>query len=292
MKPLLRKVSTPLEGPYILFHETRSRFKNIWHFHPELELHYIIRGEGVRFIGDNVSNFSHGELVLVGENLPHTWRSSDAYFDDTLDLDVEIIVMQFLPDCLGNDLMKLPEVHLITKLYERAKSGLLIGGETKKAITKIMESAPGARGLESIMILFSILKALAETDEYETIVNGSNIFHHSNTMYASRLNDICNYTLSNYKNDISLEQIAELSNLSITSFCRYFKLMTNKTYHNFLTEIRISHACRALVEDKLPVQVICFECGFNNLSNFYRHFKKITGVTPYDYKQTYLDKKG
>ena len=289
MKPLFRKISAPQEKPYVLLHEIRPRFKNIWHYHPELQLHYILRGEGVRFIGDNVSNFSHGELVLVGENLPHTWRSSDAYFDDSQEKDVEVIVMQFLPDCLGSELLKLSEAHLIPKLFEKAKSGMLINGETKKTIVKILESALGASGLESILVLFTILKVLAETDEYETIVNGSNVFHQSNTLYASRLNDVCNYTLSNYKNDIDLEHIADLSNLSVTSFCRYFKLMTNKTFHDFLTEIRISHACRALVEDKFSATEICFECGFNNISNFYRHFKKITGTTPREYKQKYLN---
>lgn len=97
------------------------------------------------------------------------------------------------------------------------------------------------------------------------------------------------YTLSNYKKDITLEEISALSNLSITSFCRYFKMMTNKTYYEFLIEIRISHACRMLIENKESIEIICFNCGFNNVSNFYRHFKKITGFTPLEYKKNYLD---
>ena len=102
-------------------------------------------------------------------------------------------------------------------------------------------------------------------------------------------NKICNYTLSNYKKDITLEEVASLSNLSITSFCRYFKLMTKKTFYDFLIEIRVSHACRLLIENKLPTEMICFDCGFNNVSNFYRHFKKVTGMTPLDYKRKYLN---
>ena len=94
--------------------------------------------------------------------------------------------------------------------------------------------------------------------------------------------------LANYKKEISLEEIASIANMSATSFCRYFKLMTNKTFFEFLTEIRISHVCRALVEDKLPTEVICFESGFHNVSNFYRHFKRVTGLTPHEYKMRYL----
>ncbi len=289
MKPLLRKFSAPLERPYLLLHEERPHFRNVWHYHPELELHYIIRGEGVRFIGDNVSNFTHGEILLVGENLPHTWRSTEAYFDEDQDLTVEVIVMQFLPDCLGQGLLKLPDARLLPQLYEKAKSGLMITGKTRDEVAKLMEAAPDAADLDSILILFSLLKALAETEDYETIINGSNVFHQSNVLYASRLNDVFNFTLGNYKTDISLEQVAELSNLTVTSFCRYFKLMTNKTYHEFLTEIRISQACRALVETDVLMAVVCFECGFNNLSNFYRHFKKITGTTPRNYKRKYLN---
>jgi AraC-like DNA-binding protein len=131
-------------------------------------------------------------------------------------------------------------------------------------------------------------KTLAETDEFETIVTAKNSFYQSSESETARINRICNYTMTNYKNDITLEEIASLSNLSITSFCRYFKLMTKKTYYDFLIEIRVSHACRFLIENKLPTEMICFDCGFNNVSNFYRHFKKVTGMTPLDYKRKYL----
>lgn len=290
MKPLFRKVSVQLESSYTVRHDILPHFKNIWHYHPELELHYIVKGEGVRFIGDNISNFSHGEIVLVGENLPHTWRSDEAYFQNNSDLAIEVVVIQFLPNCLGDYLLKLPESYLIPKLYEKAKSGMVITGKTNEKLAALMKASLNATSLDRIILLLSILKTLAETDEYTTIVNGHNVFYQSTESDTLRLNKVCNYTLSNYKKDITLEEISAISNLSVTSFCRYFKLMTNKTYYDFLIEIRISHACRALVEDKTPTEVICFECGFNNVSNFYRHFKKVTGVTPLEYKRKYLNK--
>ncbi|MDH4461859.1 MAG: AraC family transcriptional regulator [Spirosomataceae bacterium] len=289
MKPLFQKVPVKLESSFSIRHDVRPNFGGIWHYHPELELHYIIRGEGVRFIGDNISNFSHGEIVLVGENLPHTWRCKEEYFQNDPDLKVEAVVIQFLPDCLGKGLINLPEAYLLPKLYERAKSGLIIVGETRERLTHLLKAIPQAKNLERIALMVSILHLLAETSDYETIARGQ-AFYQSNETDTIRLNKVCNYTLSNYKKDITLEEISAISNLSVTSFCRYFKLMTKKTYYDFLIEIRISHACRALVEDKLPTEVICFDCGFNNVSNFYRHFKKVTGITPLEYKRKYHTK--
>lgn len=290
MKPLFRKLTVKHESSFTVRHDALPHFKNIWHYHPELELHYILKGEGVRFIGDKISNFSHGEIVLVGENLPHTWRSADAYFQGNPDLNVEVIVIQFLPNCLGEDMLKLPEAYLIPKLFEKAKSGMVITGETRDKLAALMSASLTATNLDRIILLLSILKTLAETDDYSTIVTGQHVFYQSNEADTIRLNKVCNYTLSNYKKDITLEEISSISNLSVTSFCRYFKLMTNKSYYDFLIEIRISHACRALVETKTPTEVICFECGFNNVSNFYRHFKKVTGLTPLEYKRKYLNK--
>ncbi|GAB4044022.1 AraC family transcriptional regulator [Spirosoma litoris] len=290
MKPLFRKVTANPESSYTVRHNILPHLKNIWHYHPELELHYILKGKGVRFIGDKISNFSPGEIVLVGENLPHTWRSNEEYFHNDPDLNIEVIVIQFLPDCLGDHLLKLPEAYLIPKLYEKAKSGMVINGQTNTKLAELMRKAIDATNLDKLIILLSILKLLSETDEFDIIVNGRAVFYQSNETDTLRLNNVCSYTLENYKKEITLEEISAISNLSVTSFCRYFKLMTNKTYYDFLIEIRISHACRALIEDKTPTEIICFDCGFNNVSNFYRHFKKVTGLTPLEYKRYYLKK--
>ena len=288
MKPHFHKVPITLQSSFSIRHDVKPDFGNIWHYHPELELHYVIKGNGVRFIGDNISNFEPDEMILLGENLPHTWRCKDEYFQNNPKLNTEAMVMHFLPDCLGKHLMNLPEAYLLPKLLEKAKVGMKIHGKAKEKLVLLMRAAIDATNLDRIIILLSILKTLAETDEYQTIVTSKNTFYQSNESETLRINKICNYTLSNYKNDITLDEVASLSNLSVTSFCRYFKLMTKKTFYDFLIEIRVSHACRFLIENKLPTEVICFDCGFNNVSNFYRHFKKVTGMTPLDYKRKYL----
>ncbi|MFC5282767.1 AraC family transcriptional regulator [Pedobacter alpinus] len=286
MKPLFHKVPISLENSFGIRHTHAPNLGKIWHYHPELELHFVVKGKGVRFIGDNISNFNSGEIILVGENLPHTWRCNEVSNDEDA-TDTEVIVIQFLPDCLGKDFMLLPETFMLPKLFEKAKKGMVFTGDTKKELANIMLEATKASKIEKLIVLLRILDVLAHTDEYEEITS-AHAFYQSNEPDNIRLNKICNYTLTNYKKEITLQEIASISNLSVTSFCRYFKRMTKKTFYDFLIEIRISHACRLLVEDKMPTEVICFECGFNNVSNFYRHFKKVTDITPFDYKKKYL----
>lgn len=285
MKPHFHRVPVKSQNSFSIRHEKESSFGTVWHYHPELELHYLIKGKGVRFVGDNISNFSDGELILLGENLPHTWRMEEGIADP----EAEVIIIHFLPDCLGSDLLHLPEAYMIPKLYEKAKRGLIIHGEAKKQIVALMHASVNAVNLDRLIALLSILKILAEAKETENITSG-HAFYKSNDSETLRLNKVYSYTLSNYRNDISLQDVAAIANLGITSFCRYFKLMTRKTYNDFLVEIRISHACRFLIEDRLATEIICFECGFNNISNFYRHFKKITDMTPLEYKRKYLYK--
>ncbi|WDF69066.1 AraC family transcriptional regulator [Sphingobacterium oryzagri] len=290
MKPLYRKLPAKLESSFSARHDVMPNFGNVWHYHEELELHYTIRGEGVRFIGDNISSFGPGEIILVGEKLSHAWRCKDEYFQNNPEYNIEAIVLQFLPDCLGKQLLQLPESYLLPKLFEKAKSGLIIKGETKQRVGQLMQDCVNETGFGKVISLLQILKIIAESEECETIVKTQTTFHQSNEADNIRLNNIFNYTHAHYKEDITLEEVANIANLSITSFCRYFKTMTRKTYYDFLVEIRISHACRLLVENKLPTEVICFECGFNNVSNFYRHFKKVMGLTPLEYKKRYLSR--
>ena len=287
MKPHYHKVPKNLENSFSLRKDVSANFESTWHYHPELELHYTKKGEGLRFIGDNISNFNSDEMLLLGENLPHTWKSHDAYLHPQSKLEVETMVMHFLPDCLGQEFLSLPEAYALTQLFKKAKNGLLIQGDTKRKLLRVLEAAHQAENLNRIALFISILSTLAETSEYEPITS-AHAFYQSNQLETDRLNQIYTYTLKNYMNKISLAEIASLSCLSITSFCRYFKLMTNKTYTDFLSEIRISYACKLLIENKeLTIESISTETGFNNASNFFRQFKKTIGLTPKAYRKKY-----
>lgn len=286
MRPHFHKVPVKSDNSFSIRHDIGSN-PGVWHYHPELELHYVINGKGLRFIGDNIDNFSADELILLGENLPHKWKTSKKELKDDEQEEFEAVVIHFLPACLGRDLLNLPEAQLIGKLYETAKKGMLFSGETRIRLSTLMFSALKAEGLDRLIILLNMLKLMAESAEY-TPITSAHAFYRPNESNIIRLNKVHEFTLSNYRREISLREVAELSHLSVTSFCRYFKMMTRKTYSDFLNEIRISHACRLLIEDKMTIEVICFECGFQNISNFFRHFKKITGMTPLVYKRYHL----
>jgi AraC-like DNA-binding protein len=288
MKPLFHKVPIRQQQSFSIRKDISNNFGNVWHYHPELELHYVKKGAGVRFIGNDVSNFSEGEMILLGANLPHTWRCNVEYYQGNPDLKVEASIVHFLPECLGHDFLNLPEAHQIPKLFALAQHGLIIKGQTKERLLTLISEALEASDLRKLTTLLAILSTLSESDEYE-VINTSYKPLNTSKVDAERINKICDYTLSNFRKEITLNEIASISNLSATSFCRYFKLMTKKTYYDFLIEIRISHACRMLIETNQTVEAVCLDCGFNNASNFYRHFKKITGFTPADYKRKYLN---
>lgn len=287
MKPHFHKVPLPLQSSFGVRHDIYSNFGSLWHYHPEWELHYVIKGEGVRLIGDNISHFSAGEIVLLGGDIPHAWICKEEYFQQHSNLEAEAIVLHFHPDSLGQTFLELPEARVLQGLYQKANKGMVILKKTKQKLIPMILSAKKLENMERLIALLSILNILSETAEYEPIMMAKT-FYRSDEKETERLNAVYNYTLSNYKQSISLETVARICNLTTTSFCRYFKLMTKKKYSDFLTEIRISHACRFLIENRLPVEQISDQCGFYNKSNFYRNFKIITGMTPLAYKRTYL----
>ncbi|MBC3789409.1 AraC family transcriptional regulator [Spirosoma utsteinense] len=288
MKAHYHRVPGTTKDTFTVRHDVTRTFTSIWHYHPQLELHCVVQGEGVRFVGDTISNFSAGEIILLGENLPHNWQGNEAYFRDDPSARFEAIVIHFFPNWLGADFLNTSEALPITKLYEKARRGLLLQGELVPIVRQLMDEALRAAPLDRVIILLSILKHLAQSDSIQPLASSYG-FYQSNEQETVRLNTVCNYTLANYTREITLEDIAAIAHLSVTSFCRYFKMMTRKTYFQFLIEVRISFACRSLTDNQLPIEVICYESGFNNLSNFYRQFKKVQGVSPLEYKKKYLN---
>lgn len=275
------------EYPYLCRQHTLPNLGTVWHYHPELELHYIIRGEGVRFVGDNISSFAAGELLLLGENLTHMWRCTRKYFLGNPDVTAEAIVVQFLPDFMGKDFMLKRESAAVHALFERAKYGFVVHGKTKKQVVDLMRKSVSVEGLDRLILIMNMVHILANSDELTQIATGWTT-HHVNREEAGRINEVYHYILARYREEITLPEIASVAHLSVTSFCRYFKMMTKKTFKDFLIEVRISHAKRMLIEDQhYTTEAICFECGFSNRSNFFRHFRNIVGCTPVEYKRQY-----
>ena len=284
MKPHLLKVSLKPESSFNIYQKKGRNFYNQWHFHPEVELIYIHKGKGTRFIGNDVHRFEQGELFLFGSNLAHMWRCDPEYFTEGSRLKAEVTVVYFHHDFLGDKFFTIPELKSIDLLLEKAKQGIKITGSTKTQIRELIKKLGEAKDLERIIILLTILEKIAATKEKQYI----NSIHHQvkiDKLELERLNKIFQYTANNFQQKISLAAIASVANLSAKAFCRYFKSKTRKTYYTFLLEVRVAHACNLLLEKDMTIYEVCYDSGFNNLSNFNRYFKKIMNKTPFEFKK-------
>lgn len=282
MKPIFKKVESQSEEAFVAKIDQFSQFYNKWHFHPELELTHIVKGRGTRFIGDHIEYFEDGDLILVGSNLPHVWKNQN----DDSELAVAQVV-QFLPSFLGNDMVRKIEFKNVQNLIAQSTYGLKIVGITKDQVLLYLDFLFKANNsLDRLITLIRILDLLGTS---------SNLIPLSKSLFmvkvdkqnVDRLNQVIDYTITNFAARITLEDIASLSNMSVSNFCKYFKGRMKKTYVQYLTEVRIGMSCKLLIENKLSVHQIAFESGFVNMSNFNRAFKLTKQMTPLSYRKSF-----
>lgn len=286
MKPILRKIDTGAEYSFSIREDIHSYLYNHWHYHPEVELTFIRKGKGIRLVGDSMQPFEDGDLILLGANIPHLWRSDASYFEQSSELTIEAIAIHFRTDFWGDTFFSLPEMAPIKKILERAQRGIKINGNTGVDVTRKMEEILHARGIERIEQLLHILNRIAASEDCEPL-SSSGFVQTYNANNTDRIDQIFNYTFTHFKEPLSIERVASAINLSPHSFCRYFKTRTLKTYWQFLLEVRIGHACKLLIEDKHNISEVAFESGFSNLSNFNRQFKAAMQMTPMQYVKAY-----
>lgn len=256
-----------------------SSFYSEWHYHDEIELVYILKGTGTRFIGDNISHFSNGDLLLIGAFLPHVWRNEDRLSPRGEKKNVHAIITQFPINIGGEGLLNMSEMAPIKKLLEESKLGINFSlpdmHVVKRKIKKMRSQSPFAR----LLTLLSILKELSEINE-RNILSSVPFADYYQKHKSKRIDKVYDYILKNFERDIELEELASIANMTATSLCRFFKQSTRKTISCFINEVRIGYSCKLLIEGKLSISEICFHCGYNNLSYFNRQFKKIIGKSP------------
>ena len=286
MKPHLLLVPVGPDQTFSVRHDIVPYFLNRWHYHEEIELVHIVEGKGTQFIGDSIHHFKQDDLILVGSNLPHYWKCDDIYFQNNSELKVEAKVIHFLEDIWGDKFLKMHENKAVRELYKKAKQGILIQGKTKIKVIEIIDKMLTAKGMKRILLLLEALYVIAHSHEY-TFLSTVLALNNYNEAEAKRINDIYQYSLANFKKKITLNEIADVANISTNSFCRYFKTKTKKTYSQYLIEIRVLYSCKLLIENKLTISGICYESGFNNFSNFNKFFRVITGKSPLQYKKEF-----
>lgn len=253
-------------------------FEFKWHYHPEFELTYILKGSGYRIVGNTYEYFSSGDLVLLGSNLPHTWSSKV----DEMEVS-EAVVIQFSKEFISS-FLELNESVLIKSMLESSSRGLSF--ETnEELVTKIMNLTE-TKGVESVLNLISILDVLSKK---QTSFIAPNTFHNVVSKKSEmRINKVCLYIQNNFCNKITLQEVASLIYLTESNFCKFFKKATGKTYSDYLNEIRINEACRLLVQTEKTISQLSYECGFETLSYFNRVFQIKKGITPSGYRKEKL----
>jgi AraC-like DNA-binding protein len=286
VKKAFQKSRIPDTRVFVVKELIAPHFDKNWHFHPEYQLFLVLEGRGTRFVGDNMKTFKEYDMVFTGPNLPHLWRNDHEYFDKHNGLHTHGIVVYFPEEFIGQGFMEKEEVEELKQLLIKSDRGLEISGDTNIQLRSMMRDLLNMHGLESVIQLLRILKVLASSQDCHAIVQAG----YTNLNKASeedRMSQVYEFVMDNFQQGIRLEEVASLTNMTVSSFSRYFKSRMNKSFSDFLSDVRISHACKLLHEERFNVSEVCYESGFNTLSNFNRQFKEKMGVTPLVYKKDY-----
>ncbi|RZT93240.1 AraC-like DNA-binding protein [Ancylomarina subtilis] len=250
-----------------------------WHYHPEFELIYIEKSKGTLIVGDCIDKFTDGDMIFLGPNVPHVMKNEESYYQKDPNLKAKARVIHFKKEIFGNSLLSLPELDKINLFLKKSSRGFRIQGTTKTQIVSILNNLHESKGAYRIILLLQILNLLAENEEEIYLASEAFVesFKHSSNQ---KLYNVYEYVSKHFQETIDLESAAKVANLSKTAFCRFIKTKTNKTFSEFLNEMRINYAKKLLVEGKLTIAQIAYECGFNSPSYFNKQFKNYTGLTP------------
>ncbi len=287
MKKPFQKSRIPEGKAFVIRELIAPCFDVNWHFHSEYQLFTVLKGRGTRFIGDHMMAFKEGDMVFTGPNLPHLWRSDNSYFDTKNRLETHGLVIYFPNDFLGNSVFEMDEFEEIAQVLQNSNRGIEIIGQTNQTIRLMMQELVSMKGGQSIIQLLQILNLMVDSSDCLPITQAGyiNLNKESET---DRMGQVYEHVMKNFKEKITLEEVSEISNLSVSAFSRYFKTRVNKSFSDFLSEVRISHACKLLHEEEMNISEISFECGFFTLSNFNKQFKERTGKTPLAFKKNFL----
>jgi AraC-like DNA-binding protein len=286
MKPLLEKSIESLNQSFLVKKLQEPFFDPNWHFHPHYQLFTVIKGTGTRFIGDDIRHFEEGDTVFLGPNMPHLWRSDRNYFEKESQLQTEGIVVYFKEDFLGNDFFEKPEMFDIKSFLKNSERGLDLTGTMGEEMVRDLNELLGLTGFEGISKLLNILHKLSVTNDYQYI-SSTNYTNTHKISETERMRIVHEYVLKHFKENINLSTVASLSNMTEAAFCRYFKSRTNKTFSDFVKEIRIGNACKMLQDENKSISQTCYESGYNTVSNFNNQFKSLKGISPKQYQKLY-----
>ena len=278
-----------VDSSYICYWVKSPSFGFHWHYHRALEITYVVKGQGIRMVGDNMSYFQAGDMVLLGSNLPHTWISQDAAAP--ADREMEVVVLQFLPELFGRGTLSLPEFKHLRHLIDQAKRGISFSLPFRKVVGPQLERLTELNGVEGLLALFSLFDGLA-SDPAPKLLSSPAYLPALDEVTEQRILRVCQYIHEHYTEPLRISTLAELADMNTSAFSRFFTRTTGQTVTDYLTELRMAKACNLLItHPKMSISSVALQAGFNSQTLFNRCFKKRKGSTPREFRrqlQAYL----
>lgn len=281
MKPRYKPIPSESNLFKVEFQNTNEVFEYPWHYHPELEITYILNGKGVRYVGNTIENFYDDDLVLLGSNLPHAWNHTA---DESQT--VTAIVIYLKEEFIDKTWMQSIEFETIRKLLSAMRKGIKIDNEVAIRLKPKFIDLLNASSFEKLMILLQILQELSINMEFRYLCE-QEFMVDLNMNDKERINVVYNYIQTHYKQQISLADVASKLNVTEEYFSRFFSKTMKKPFFEFLNEYKINRACKLLIETDKQVSEVCYASGFESLPFFYRQFKKFKNCQPKNYRQDY-----
>ncbi len=279
MDTLIQKIYLDEQQSFACRKYRSPKFETKWHKHEEFELIVITEGYGTVLIGDYIGEYKKGDVFFLASNLPHWFRKSENK------IICNAIVVHFLKDFLGEKFLLLPEMKKILLLLEGDNNGLQLRSTLQMKIANGIEQIEKATGLERIQLLLDNLQIISNSKQYKVVTKA--FVKNINQKENSSIDKIFNYSFKHFLEPINLATVAAEVNMSIPTFCRFFKRNIKKNYFDFLKELRIGQACKMLRESNLPILDICYNSGYNSWAHFSKQFKNVKQITPSKYRKQF-----
>lgn len=274
--------SSPLKARFFDY----EHFSYPLHFHSEYEIIYIKEGTGTRFLGNSITKFQAGDILLIGSNLPHFMKSDEEYHSGNTDLRVKGTIIQFEKEFMYSAINHYSHFIKIKNLFQESQRGIYFAAASFPKLQDLIEKIPLENGLNQMMLFLEILKEMSETENRQTISTTDFV---NETIYdTARIDKIMSFLNKNYTRQISLDEIASFAAMNSSAFCRYFKSKTGKSFKNYILDMRIGYACKLLLMEDISISQLSSQCGFETISHFNKTFKKNTGYVPSQYRKTML----
>ncbi|MGZ3813309.1 MAG: AraC family transcriptional regulator [Mucilaginibacter sp.] len=280
------EVLQPASGHSFLIRKFgKTAFDAPYHFHDEYELTYILHGEGKRYVGSHMEDFSSGDLVLLGSNLPHCWKLETNEQDHDA---ASAIVIQFSANFLGDDFFNKDELQGIKRLLQKSGSGISFNDATRSSVNRSMKQlAEEKSNFKMLISLLEILQRLAISNEYILLDQQRSVAEQSRAE-QERINPVFAYLVENFRGQVSLDEASSIAHMTPNAFCKYFKKITRKTFMETVIEYRLNYATQQLVQTDKPISEISFDSGFGDVSHFYKMFKHKMSQSPLNYRKNFM----